>query len=98
MLRKFLLLTWIASIQTAACPPPGPQVPAAKMAYWSIQRRGANYGGARFRPDVFEAAANKGIEFLRLHPDTMPPAQRDFLIGDADAFTAIDEADRKSGG
>src|ERR1051326_7054986 len=91
MLRELLPLAWIAFAQIVAYASPAPA--PDKMAYWSVQRRGANYGGARLRPDVFQAAANKGIEFLRLHPDTMPPAQRDFLIGDADAFTAIDEAD-----
>src|SRR5689334_7876660 len=89
MFRKLLLLTWIAFAQIAADSPPAPD----KMAFWSIQRRGANYGGVRLRPEVFQAAANKGIEFLRLNPDSMAPAQRDFLIGDADAFTAINEDD-----
>ena len=89
MFRKLVLLTWIASAQIAGYGPPAPD----KMVYWSIQRRGANYGAMRLRPEVFHAAANKGIEFLRLNPDSMRPAQRDFLIGDADAFTAINEDD-----
>ena len=36
-------------------------------------------------PKCSRAAAGKGIEFLRLHPDSMRPAQRDFLIGDAES-------------
>src|SRR5690348_7932628 len=93
MLRKSLLVTCIAFTQMAAYAPQAPQKLSDKMAYWSVQRRGANYGAVRLRPEVFEAAASKRIEFLRLQPDGMRAAQRDFLIGDADAFTAINEAD-----
>jgi aryl-phospho-beta-D-glucosidase BglC (GH1 family) len=92
-LGRLLLLTWIALVPIAVYSPPAPAAVTDKMAYWSVQRRGANYGGTRLRPDVFEAAAGKGIEFLRLHPDEMRPAERDFLIGNADAFTSINEAD-----
>jgi endoglucanase len=79
-----LLLAWVVTAQT---------VPRDKMAYWSTQRRGANYGPMRVRPDVFPAGAAAGIEFLRLHPDSLPPGQRDFLIGDADAYQALNKKD-----
>ncbi len=68
---------------------------ADKMAYWSVQRRGANYGPARLRPEEIQAAANAGIEFFRLRVDSLPPAQSDFLIGNADHYEAINEADLK---
>lgn len=64
-----------------------------KMAYWSAPRRGANGGPTRLRPDWFRAAAAAGIDFLRIHPDELPPSGRDFLIGDADDYRGIPAQD-----
>ena len=47
----------------------------------SEQRRGANGGLTRLRPDWFEAAAAAGIQFIRLRVDELTPSGRDFLIG-----------------
>ncbi len=70
-----------------------PQRPADRMAYWMIQRRGANHSPGRFRPSVFQAASEAGIQFLRLNLDGVPSSERDFLIGNADAYKAIPPAD-----
>jgi hypothetical protein len=64
-----------------------------KMAFWSEQRRGANGGPTRLRPEWFEAAAAAGIEFIRIHPDAMTGSGKDFLIGDADSYRGIPEQD-----
>lgn len=68
--------------------------PAAneKLAFWDVQRKGAN-GGATNPDEWFKAAANAGIEFVRLAPVTWEAQGRDFLLGDADNFTAIHEPD-----
>jgi aryl-phospho-beta-D-glucosidase BglC (GH1 family) len=45
-------------------------------------------------PDAwFKAAADVGIEFIRLAPVTWESEGRDFLLGDADNFTGIPERD-----
>ncbi|MEJ2705100.1 MAG: HEAT repeat domain-containing protein [Sedimentisphaerales bacterium] len=45
-------------------------------------------------PEVwFKAAADVGIEFIRLAPVTWESEGRDFLLGDADDFTSIPERD-----
>ena len=61
-----------------------------KMAYWSVQRRGANYGPVRLRPADLQAAVNAGIDFLRLR-DSLRSTSRDFLIGDADRYQGINK-------
>jgi hypothetical protein len=43
--------------------------------------------------DYWQAAAGAGLEFIRLLPDAWPAAERDFLLGSADDFKAIDERD-----
>lgn len=57
--------------------------------FWSTQRRGANYFNQSPSNEWFAAARAKGIEFARLAPDKWKSAQRDFLIGNADAFEEI---------
>jgi len=63
------------------------------MEFWSMQRRGANYGPGRLRPDAFRAAARAGIEFFRLRLESLAPQQRDFLIGDADHYQRLNATD-----
>jgi endoglucanase len=43
--------------------------------------------------EYWRSAAAAGLEFIRLLPDAWPAAQRDFLLGSADDFTALDERD-----
>ena len=84
----------VATLAAPATPGTAAQpAPADKMAYWSEQRRGANGGLTRLRPDWFEAAAAAGIQFIRLCPDELAPSGRDFLIGDADRYQGIPEKD-----
>ncbi|MBN1481209.1 glycosyl hydrolase family 5 [candidate division KSB1 bacterium] len=64
-----------------------------KMAFWSVQKRGANGALHKFRPEWFKAAADVGLEFIRFAPDKLPAAERDFLIGNADHFTSLNETD-----
>jgi len=44
-------------------------------------------------PQYWKAAAETGLEFVRLLPDAWPTRNRDFLMGSADCFTALDETD-----
>jgi len=81
-----LIISLVVSISSNA--------PAAneKLAFWDIQRKGAN--GDAINPDEwFKAAADVGIEFIRLAPVTWKGQGRDFLLGDADNFTGIPERD-----
>lgn len=109
------LLVCVLPLAVAARPttPPAPRVaprvgaPSHSMAYWSVPRKGANGGPTRLRPEWFRAAAAAGIEFVRLRPDDLAPAGRDFLMGSADDYqglvpadvallrTVLDEADRQ---
>jgi endoglucanase len=70
------------------------KAPAAndKLAFWDVQRKGAN--GDAMNPEAwFKAAADVGIEFVRLAPVTWESEGRDFLLGDADNFTSIPDRD-----
>jgi len=64
-----------------------------KLAFWDEQRKGANGGGEDATAEWFEAAAEFGIEYIRLAPNTMQSDSRDFLLGDADKFFGIPEGD-----
>ena len=66
------------------------------LAFWDQKRRGANCQNRRVPREYWQAAAAAGLEFVRLLPDGMPSKSRDFLIGDADRYTALDEADLKT--
>ena len=70
------------------------KAPAAneKLTFWNVQRKGAN-GDAKNPEAWFAAAADVGIEFVRLAPATWEAEGRDFLLGDADNFTGIPERD-----
>lgn len=89
MVRLARLLPCLALFAFAA-----PAVAAADaMRFWDSPRRGANLfdrveSGARLR-----AAAAAGIGWVRVAPDKWAGAGRDFLIGDADSFTAVPAAD-----
>lgn len=63
-----------------------------KLAFWDVQRKGAN--GDAMNPEAwFKAAADVGIEFVRLAPATWKSEGRDFLLGDADHYIGIPERD-----
>ena len=61
--------------------------------YWNTQRRGANCFNHTPDSEWLAAARSKSIRLARLAPDKWKPAQRDFLIGDADRYTSIPPAD-----
>lgn len=65
------------------------------MAFWAAQRRGANSMNQR-PPDraYFQALRATGATWVRLVPDKWPTAgKRDFLIGDADHYEGLVQAD-----
>ena len=63
------------------------------LRFWDRQRAGANCQNRRVGPEYWKAAAAAGLEFVRLLPDAWPTRNRDFLMGSADRFTALDEPD-----
>lgn len=64
-----------------------------KMEFWKEQRRGANGLLNNYRPDYFNEAKNAGIQYLRFGPNLLPADEKDFLIGDLDNFTDINQTD-----
>ena len=64
-----------------------------RMAFWESQRKGANFFNRIPARERFEAASQLGLEFIRLVPDKWSSAERDFLIGSADHYTGLVEAD-----
>ena len=65
----------------------------SKLAFWDEQRKGANGEADDGTDEWFAAAAEAGIEYIRLSPNTMKSDSRDFLLGDADKFFGIPEGD-----
>jgi len=64
-----------------------------KMTYWDTPHKGANFFNQTPSEDWFIAAKKVGIQFARLAPDKWQSEQKDFLLGDADAFESISVAD-----
>ncbi len=73
----------------------GTVIAGPKIEFWDRQRKGTNGDGGKDPEQWFAAAAEFGIEYVRLSPATWKGAGRDFLIGDADNFTGIPQADLK---
>jgi len=65
----------------------------SKMDYWQVQRKGANFFNKTPTQEWFIAAKETGIQFARLSPDKWKSDNRDFLLGDADAFKEISAVD-----
>lgn len=63
--------------------------PENKIDFWNTQRKGANYFNETPSEEWFIAAKEIGIQFARLAPDKWKSEERDFLIGNADAFSEI---------
>jgi endoglucanase len=72
---------------------PGAVRAGEKWEFWSEQKKGANGFNAKFTEEWFEAAADLGLEFVRLVPDWWKPADKYFLIGDDDNYKGINETD-----
>ena len=66
---------------------------ASKIGFWEKQRKGANQQNERHRPEWYRAAGELGLDYVRILPDAWPADNRDFLIGNADNFAAINETD-----
>lgn len=86
--------TTILLFVLSAAPPTGNAAAAEtgielRMLWWSKQRRGANCQNQSVEPAYWQAAAEAGIEFVRLAPDGWAAQRRDFLIGDADRFETL---------
>lgn len=73
-------------------------VPAAMaadlMAFWNSPRHGGNSFN-RLPPDqaYFDALGGYGATWVRLSYDKWQPAERDFLLGDADAYQGLPATD-----
>lgn len=68
-------------------------VPSAKMNAWATTQRGANGFNKQFDEQWFADLNATGIRFCRLALGKAEGTGRDFLLGDADAFVGIPEAD-----
>jgi hypothetical protein len=64
-----------------------------REAFWDAPRHGANSQNRRLTPAYWQAARDAGLDFVRLLPDAWPASGRDFLMGSADDFRALDEKD-----
>lgn len=62
---------------------------AGDILFWDQPRKGANFFNRVESAERIQAAADAGFEVIRLVPDKWQGAQRDFLIGSADAFTRL---------
>ncbi len=63
------------------------------LAFWDAPRRGANCQRRSVDAAYWRAAKAAGLDFVRLLPDAWTARRRDFLVGDASAFTSVEEAD-----
>src|SRR5262245_11788657 len=79
----------LSASAAAAGLPPAARSGDPALTFWNVPRRGANCQNRRVTPEYWRAAHDAGIEFIRLVPDGWPTRRRDFLIGDADLFTAL---------
>ena len=64
-----------------------------RMEFWGSPRRGANLLDASETRERLVAARAAGVDFVRLSPSKWASAERDFLLGSADAFTHLVEKD-----
>ncbi len=59
-------------------------------AFWDVPRKGGNsFNGAPPDAAYFHALADTGATWVRLAFGKWPSARRDFLVGDADAYTGL---------
>jgi len=64
-----------------------------KLEFWDTQRKGANGDGGINHDSWFKAAAEFKIEYIRMCAPAFKPNNKDFLVGNADHFTTINEKD-----
>ena len=90
--RRVLWTVFVGAILLAPLPVAGADADSA-LAFWSVQRRGANCQNERVTAEYWRAARAARLDFIRLVPDGWPSKDRDFLIGNADAFDTLNVAD-----
>jgi endoglucanase len=91
--RSLLLVLLLAAVPALAADADTGAGDDPDLSWWSAARKGANCQNETVEPEYWRAASAAGIEFIRLVPDGWASEQRDFLIGDADAFVALVPAD-----
>lgn len=64
-----------------------------KIEFWDTQKKGTNFFNAKPTSEWFESAAAANIKFIRFTYAKWEGEKRDFLLGDADNFIGIVEAD-----
>lgn len=86
-MRHVILAAFLLAMGPAA-------VAADLMAFWNTPRHGGNSFN-RLPPDqaYFDALSDYGATWVRLSYDKWQPAERDFLLGDADAYQGLPAAD-----
>lgn len=86
-MRQFILTALLMVIGAAA-------TAADLMAFWDTPRHGGNSFN-RLPPDqaYFDALSGYGATWVRLSYDKWQPADRDFLLGNADAYDGLPDAD-----
>lgn len=94
MLRLNLSLAFIAALALAACAPPPQAAPeTAAQDFWSEARRGTNSFNQVEDAQHLREAREFGADFVRMTPEKWQGAQRDFLLGNADDYQGLVEAD-----
>jgi endoglucanase len=87
------LLVWMVATPSLGSASDTAARHSSKVDFWNGQRKGANCQNGSVTPEYWQAARTAGIQFIRLAPNGWPSARRDFLIGDADSFRTLDQAD-----
>lgn len=90
---RILSVCMVLCIVASCCTLTVEAKPAQKIDFWNQQRKGANFFNKAPTRERFEAGCELGLEFIRLAPDKWESDDRDFLIGNADKYEAINEKD-----
>src|SRR5687768_9459893 len=90
--KRYLWTLFVGAVVLAPLPVAGDDADST-LAFWSVQRRGGNCQNDRVTAEYWRAARAARLDFIRLIPDTWPSKDRDFLIGNADAFDTLNVAD-----
>lgn len=64
-----------------------------KISFWNSRKQGTNIFNQNISIEDIQAAKNYGFGFIRLVPDKFLTEKRDFLIGDADNYNGLVDAD-----
>src|SRR5882757_4099347 len=64
-----------------------------KISFWNSRKKGTNVFNKNISTEDIQAAKDYGFDFIRLVPDKFLTEKRDFLIGDADNYSGLVDAD-----